>query len=152
MAPLIFARNKRNYKDEKFVHVVNIVSKWPLAIRETLRSNRTVSLSGRKGHDLADDEFVERLVKRTKMFAKKQATVKGLERISIILDFSAEGESAFKNAYEVHSRKKTSIADSTIDQIKIAWFAIRDRWFWDKRRTEVVSYPSNKKDLPTEAP
>ena len=151
LAPLFFAMNKRNYKDEAFVHVVNIVSKWPLAIRETLRRNRTVSLSGRKGHDLADDEFVEeRLVRRTKMFAKKQATVKGLERISIILDFCAEAESAFKNAYEVHSRKKTSIPDSTIDQIKIAWFAIREEWFCDKRRTEVVSYPSNKKDLPTE--
>ena len=151
LAPLFFAMNKRNYKDEAFAHVVNIVSKWPLAIRETLRRNRTVSLSGRKGHDLADDEFVEeRLVRRTKMFAKKQATVKGLERISIILDFCAEAESAFKNAYEVHSRKKTSIPDSTIDQIKIAWFAIREEWFCDKRRTEVVSYPSNKKDLPTE--
>ena len=46
--------------------------------------------------------------------------------------------------------KKTSIPDSTIDQIKIAWFAIREEWFCDKRRTEVVSYPSNKKDLPTE--
>ena len=99
--------NKRNYKDEAFLHVVNIVSKWPLAIRETLRTNRTVSLSGRKGHDLADDEFVEqRLVRKTKMFAKKQATVKGLERISIILDFCAEAEPPFKNAYEVHSRKK----------------------------------------------
>lgn len=95
--------DKRNYKDEAFLHVVNIVSKWPLAIRETLRTNRTVSLSGRKGHDLADDEFVEqRLVRKTKMFAKKQATVKGLERISIILDFCAEAESPFKNAYEVH--------------------------------------------------
>lgn len=145
--------NKRHYKDEAFVHVVNIVSKWPLAIRETLRRNRTVSLSGRKGHALADDEFVEeRLVRRTKMFAKKQAAVKGLERISIILDFCAEAESAFKNAYEVHSRKKTSIVDSTIDQIKIAWFAIRERWFCVKRRTEVVPYPSNKKDLPKEAP
>ena len=66
--------NKRHYKDEAFVHVVNIVSKWPLAIRETLRRNRTVSLSGRKGHALADDEFVEeRLVRRTKTFTKKQA-------------------------------------------------------------------------------
>lgn len=34
--------------------------------------------------------------------------------------------------------------------MKIAWFAIRERWFCDKRRTEVVSYPSNKKDLLTE--
>ena len=69
-----------------------------------------VSLSGRKGHDLADDEFVEeRLVRGTKMFAKKQATVKGLERISIILDFCAEAESAFKNAYEVHFRKKKPV-------------------------------------------
>lgn len=64
--------NKRNYEDEAFVHVVNIVSKWPLAIRETLRRNRTVSLSGRKGHDLADDEFVEeRLIRRTKNVRKE---------------------------------------------------------------------------------
>ena len=85
--------NKRNYKDEAFMHLVNTVANWPLALRETLCRNRTVSLSGRPGHYLADDEFIEeRLVRRTKIYAKKQATIQGLERISFVLDFCAEIE------------------------------------------------------------
>ena len=52
---------------------------WPLALRETLRINRTISLSGRSGHDLADDEFIEeRLVRRTKMYAKKTSNSPGI--------------------------------------------------------------------------
>ena len=71
-----FSMNKKNYKDEAFVHIVSIMCTWPLALRETLRINRTISLSGRSGHELADDEFIEeRLVRRTKMYVKKQATV-----------------------------------------------------------------------------
>lgn len=149
LAPIFFAMNKKNYKDEAFVHIVNIVSNWPLALRETLRRNRTVSLSGRPGHDLADDEFIEeRLVRRTKIYAKKQATIQGLERISLILDFCAELESLFKSSYNVKTRKKTSVPDSTADHIKVAWFATKEEWFCDKGRTEVLSYPSNKKELP----
>lgn len=149
MAPVFYAMNKKNYKDEAFVHIVNIVANWPLALRETLRRNRTVSLTGRPGHDLADDEFVEeRLVRRTKTYAKKQATIQGLERMSVILDFCAEIEESFKSMYNVKSRKKTSVPDSTLDHVKIAWFAIKEEWFCDKGRQEVVNYPSNKKELP----
>ena len=123
---------------------------WPLALRETLRRSRTISLSGRPGHDLADDEFIEeRLVRRTKMYAKKQAAVQGLERISLILDFCAELEAAFKAAYDVRSPKKTHVPDSTSEHVKVAWFAVQEQWFCDKGRVEVPTYPSNKKELPS---
>ena len=150
LAPIFFSMNKKNYKDEAFVHIVSIMCTWPLALRETLRRNRTISLSGRPGHDLADDEFIEeRLVRRTKMYAKKQATVQGLERISLILDFCAELEAAFKAAYDVRSPKKTHVPDSTSEHAKVAWFAVQEQWFCDKGRVEGPTYPSNKKELPS---
>ena len=124
--------------------MVNIVANWPLALRETLRRNRTVSLSGHPGHDLADNEFIEeRLVRRTKIYAQKQATIQNQ-----VLDFCAEIESSFKTAYNVKTRKKTSVPDSTADHIKVAWLAVKEEWFCNKGRTEAVNYPSNKKELP----
>ena len=79
---------------------------------------------------------------------KKQATVQGLERISLILDFSAELEAAFKAAYDVRSPKKTHVPDSTREIVKVAWFAVQEQWFCDKGRMEVPTYPS-KKELPS---
>ena len=79
---------------------------------------------------------------------KKQATVQGLERISLILDFCAELEAAFKAAYDVRSPKQTHVPDSTSEHVKVAWFAVQERWFCDKGRMEVPTYPSNKKELP----
>ena len=57
---------------------------------------------------------------------RKQATIEGLERISLVLDFCAEIESSFKTAYNVKTRKKTSVPDSTADHIKVAWFAVKE--------------------------
>ncbi|CAH3181019.1 unnamed protein product [Porites lobata] len=136
LAPIFFSMNKKNYKDEAFVHIVNIMCTWPLALMETLRRNRTISLSGRPGHDLADDEFIEeRLVRRTKMYAKKQATVQGLERISLILDFCAELEAAFKAAYDVRSPKKNMYQIQQVSMLKLpgllyknSGFVIKGEW------------------------
>ena len=99
---------------------------------------------------MADDEFIEeRLVRRTKMYAKKQATVQGLERISLILDFCLELEAAFNVAYDVRSPQKTHVPDSASEHVKVAWFAVQEQWFCDKGRMEVPTYSSNKKELPS---
>ncbi|KAK3746869.1 hypothetical protein QZH41_008128 [Actinostola sp. cb2023] len=56
----IFAQLKfRNYWTEALVHVVNFTSLWPLAFRMMLRQNSTVSVSGRDGHIIDLDEYVE---------------------------------------------------------------------------------------------
>lgn len=49
----------RNYWTEALVHVVNFTTVWPLAFREMMKRNCSISLSGKNGHDLAMDEFME---------------------------------------------------------------------------------------------
>jgi hypothetical protein len=59
MQPLFAQSNKRNYHTEAMVHIVNFLAMWPLATRELLRKNCSISLNGRVGHNLALDEWVE---------------------------------------------------------------------------------------------
>ena len=44
---------KTNYRDEAFTHTVNAIAKWPLAYRLMYQRNRTVSLDGKDGKQLA---------------------------------------------------------------------------------------------------
>lgn len=62
MHPLFAQANKRNYNTEAMVHIVNFVAAWPLATRELLRHNCSVSLNGKNGHNIALDEWVESCV------------------------------------------------------------------------------------------
>ena len=62
MHPLFTQSNKRNYHTEATVHIVNLVAAWPLALRELLRKNCSISLNGKEGHNLALDECVESFV------------------------------------------------------------------------------------------
>ena len=62
MHPLFAQSNKRNYHTEAMVHIVNFVAAWPLALRELLRKNCSISLNGKDGHNLALDEWVESCV------------------------------------------------------------------------------------------
>ena len=60
MHPLFAQSNKRNYHTEAMVHIVNFVAAWPLALRELLRKNCSISLNGKEAHAL--DEWVESCV------------------------------------------------------------------------------------------
>jgi hypothetical protein len=61
----IFAQlDFRNYWTEAFVHVVNFTSLWPLAFRSMVRKNMSVNLSGKSGHNLDLDEYVETYIVR----------------------------------------------------------------------------------------
>ena len=62
MHPLFAQSNKRNYHTQAMVHIVNLVAAWPLALRELLRKNCSISLNGKEGHNLALDEWVESCV------------------------------------------------------------------------------------------
>ncbi len=59
MLPLFAQLQFRNYWTEALVHVVHFSAVWPLAFREMLKLNCTVNLSGKDGHDIDLDEFVE---------------------------------------------------------------------------------------------
>lgn len=61
----IFAQLEfRNYWTEAFVHVVNFTSVWPLAFRHMMRKNMSVNLSGKRGHNVDLDEYVETYIVR----------------------------------------------------------------------------------------
>ena len=62
MHPLFAQSNKRNYHTEAMVHIVNFLAMWPLATRELLRKNCSISLNGNQGRNLALDEWVESCV------------------------------------------------------------------------------------------
>ena len=62
MHPLFAQSNKRNYHTEAMVHIVNFLAMWPLATRELLRKNCSISLNGNEGRNLALDEWVESCV------------------------------------------------------------------------------------------
>ena len=52
------------------MHVVNFTTAWPIAFREMMKRNCSISVSGKCGHDVAMDEFVEeQVVKPFKAYA-----------------------------------------------------------------------------------
>ena len=69
LLPIFAQLQFRNYWTEALVHVVNFTTVWPFAFREMMKRNCSVSLSGKVGHDIAMDEFVEEhLVKPLKTY------------------------------------------------------------------------------------
>lgn len=64
LLPIFAQLDFRNYWTEAFVHVVNFTSLWPLAFRCMVKKNYTVNLSGKRGHNLDMDEYVESYVVR----------------------------------------------------------------------------------------
>ena len=74
LCPGLYAHmGKINYRDEAFTHTVNAIANWPLAYRLMYRQNRTVNLDGKKGRQLAGDEWVEEyIVRPVKQFSSAQ--------------------------------------------------------------------------------
>ena len=69
LLPVFAQLQFRNYWTEALVHIVNFTAVWPIAFREMMRRNCSISLSGKEGHCLAMDESVEEhLVKPLKAY------------------------------------------------------------------------------------
>lgn len=64
LLPIFAQLDFRNYWTEAFVHVVNFTSLWPLAFRRMVKQNSSVNISGKRGHNLDMDEYVETYVVR----------------------------------------------------------------------------------------
>ena len=80
---LYCALGKINYRDESFTMIVNSMAKWPLAYRKMYQTNRTVSLDGKRGRNLAGDEWVEgHLVRPVKQYSSSQTNFTMLELMS----------------------------------------------------------------------
>ena len=78
-----------------------------------IRQNRTVSVKGRKGHNVASDEFVEMcLVKPTKLFAKRQTTLAMLEKFEANLQLLTSINELYRKSFQVNLYGKRSLPDS----------------------------------------
>ena len=64
LLPIFAQLGFKNYWTEAFVHVVNFAALWPLALRKLIKSNSTVNLAGRAGHNIDLDEYVETYIVR----------------------------------------------------------------------------------------
>ena len=64
LLPIFAQLGFKNYWTEAFVHVVNFAALWPLALRKMIKSNSTVNLTGRAGHNIDLDEYVETYIVR----------------------------------------------------------------------------------------
>ena len=59
LLPMFAQLQFKNYYTETFIHVVNILGKWPIAFRQLLGSNCSVNMSGKRGCGIELDAFVE---------------------------------------------------------------------------------------------
>ncbi len=64
LLPIFAQLNFRNNWTEAFVHVVNFTSLWPLAFRCMVKNNMSFNLSGKRGHNVDLDEYVETYIVR----------------------------------------------------------------------------------------
>ena len=79
--------NFKNCFQESFLHVVNLLAKWPKATREIPQHNSSINLSGKVGHGIELDAFVEsEIVRPLKMYSSGHTTVKMYELIMGNLD------------------------------------------------------------------
>ena len=88
LLPIFAQLQFRNYWTEALVHVVNFTAVWPVSFREMMKRNCSISLSGKEGHDLAMDEFVEKhLVKPLKSYVTGKSNCLFIYLILAILFF-----------------------------------------------------------------
>ena len=95
----------RNYYTEVFRHVVNFLAKWPLATRRLLQQNCSVNLSGKKGHGIELDGFVEsEVVQPLKKYASGHTTVTMCERLMANIDVLKMVRASYmgKDGFDVH--------------------------------------------------
>lgn len=148
MFPMFAAMQKKNYKNESLVHIVNFTSRWPLVYREMFRRNCTINAKGKRGHNFAIDEYMETfVVKPIKLYARKQPSIEMLEKICVNLDLLEHVKTVYQKAFDTNTTGGSSAPDSMPDRIKVAWFALRNKWFVNEERKDVHLYHHGKKDL-----
>ena len=151
MCPAIYAQTgKFNYRDESFSHIVNFSCKWPIAYRLMYRQNRTVNVEGSSGRQLAGDEWVEEhLVRPVKTYAKAQTSFSVLEMMSCSSNILEMNKKLYtcKEGFDIHRTKKHRTPPSLYDQLMVAQFALREEWFLEKKRSDVMKYPWGDKKV-----
>ena len=148
LTPIFAAFNKKNYKTESLVHVLNFTALWPLAYREMFRRNCSVNVKGKHGHNFAIDEYMETfVVKPVKLYGRKQTTIEMLGRICMNIELLEHIKSIYQQSFDTSVGGKSSVPDPTPDWVKVAWFAIHHKWLINAQRKTVNVYPHGKKEL-----
>lgn len=145
LCPPIYAQvGKTNYRDESFTQLVNCLSKWPLAYRMMYQQNRTINLDGKEGRQLAGDEWVESyLVMPVKRYASAQTSFNMLEMMSSSVNILEMNRKMYKGrqAFDIHRTRKHHKPSSFLDQMRVAQFALGEKWFQNLKREEIKAYP-----------
>ncbi|CAB4003461.1 Hypothetical predicted protein [Paramuricea clavata] len=148
LTPIFAAFNKKNYKTESLVHMLNFTALWPLAYREMFRRNCSVNVKGKHGHNFAIDEYMETfVVKPVKLYGRKQTTIEMLGKICMNIELLEHIKSIYQQSFDTSIGGKSSVPDPTPDWIKVAWFAIHHKWLINAQRKTVNLYPHGKKEL-----
>jgi len=152
--PLYCQVGKTNYRDEAFVQIVNAIAKWPRAYKLMYRQNRTVNVSGKQGHQLAGDEWVEDfLVRPVKQFISAQSSFSMVELMSCSANILELNKEMYKSsaAFDVHQTKTHQKPSSLYDQTKVAQFALKEEWF-KKTSSIAKKYPWGGKSVKPQEP
>ena len=133
---------KKNYHAAAFVHCVNLLYAWPRFIRDVVSSYSSVSVVGRKGHNVANDEYVETyLVKPLKMYCTGRTTTNMLKNLSVSSQIIKQVRDAYVEAFERRKNKNRKKVDSLVDQVKVCIFACEHK-FYDMSSEDVNIFDS----------
>ena len=148
--PIYCQLGYRNYFTESFHHVFNMLAKWPETSRLVLWDNCCVNLTGKSGHAMEMDAFVEtEVVKPLKMYASSHSTVAICERMMGNLDLFKAVRRGYgdRKSFDIHHTTRHSVPDALIDQVKGAWFALHSGFFKaSSQRKHVSCYPLSHDD------
>ncbi len=147
--PIYAQLNFPNYYTECFRHTVNFLAKRPLVTRTLLQNNCAINVNGKANSGIELDGYVEaELVRPLKNYASGHSTVMMCEKIMANLDLFRHIRVAYKSkqAFEVHSTSKHSVANFFPDQLKVAWFCVRKGFFKQhKHYTSIDCFPVDGK-------
>ena len=104
-----------------------------------LQINSSVNLSSKIVCGMENDVLVETfIVQPTKRNTKGQSTVKTCQRIVSTLDLVNNIRKAYtgRQAFDEHTTKHHSILSSFPDQMKGAWYCIKNKLFYSNEKSE----------------
>lgn len=121
---------KKNYYASAMVHCINLLYKWPKFVRDVISAHFSVSVKGKCGHDIANDEYVETyLVRPLKMYCTGHTTVKMLQKLSVSSQIIKHVRDAYVEGFSFRRSRDHKVPDSLVDQVKVALFCIEHGFF-----------------------
>ncbi len=118
------------------------------------QQNRTINLDGSTGRQLAGDEWVEEyLVRPVKQYASAQSLFAMVELMSCSTNLLEMNRKMYKSreAFDVHRTSKHKTPTSVYDQLKVAQFATKEKWFTNEGREHVMKYQWGDKQFEADA-